>query len=176
MSTEPLENTTRTFSRTDVRCLVKAFASALEAIALGILDLREDHNDAAARDRMQGEVSKANKSESIPAEVREAYERVKATGEAIDTLPAEVWHRSIRTRLLVALKQQNMSQAALAKLVGKAESHVSRVLKKPESRQLATLKAIADALKVDLADIVSAIPLPTERPEDDPLDPPPTRP
>jgi len=61
--------------------------------------------------------------------------------------------RVARNRLMLALKQRNMTQADLARLVKKSPAVVSRILQNPEKCRVSTLRRIADALAIELGDV-----------------------
>ena len=91
---------------------------------------------------------------SAPDWVRKAYEDRSSITEPLDIDPAEQRAQFIRDRLLIALKRQGMTQTALAERLGKHPSQISRIFANPDKSQLRTLADIAEALGVDLSDIV----------------------
>lgn len=95
--------------------------------------------------------------ESAPEWVRQAYEKAREVAEPVEANEREVRGRLIGTRLSLALKRQDMTQAELARKLGKSPSQISRILRNPERSQLKTLQQIAEALKVDLSDIVRGL-------------------
>ena len=95
---------------------------------------------------------------AAPAWVRAAYEQAKTAAEPVHSDEREVRGRLIKNRLALALKKQGMTQSDLARKMGKNPSHVSRVFRDPQRCKLSTLTAIADALGVDISDILSGFP------------------
>ena len=91
---------------------------------------------------------------SAPEWIREAHKRAKGVAKPIHTDPADRRARLIRDRLAIALRRREMTQSALAKRLGKSPSQISRIFKNPERSQLNTLAEIADALEIDLSDII----------------------
>jgi DNA-binding Xre family transcriptional regulator len=60
-----------------------------------------------------------------------------------------------RNRLVAALEARGLNQQDLAAKVGKSPAVVSRVLRNPERSRVTTLRQLADALDVNLGDILS---------------------
>lgn len=157
MADQPIHRKTRTVSVEHasklIRALTTAFAESLEAFSMEILGMLNDDDTAVAG----RESAETDRHGALPGWVLEARARAKAS-EPVSTSPAELWERLVRNRFLVALKKQNMTQSALAKKLGKPDSQISRILAKPEVRQLSTLKEMADAIGVDLGDILRSEP------------------
>jgi DNA-binding Xre family transcriptional regulator len=91
---------------------------------------------------------------SAPDWIKEAYERAKrdVTPLAID--PEDRRAHLMRDRLAPAHKRRNMTQSALARQLGKTPSQISRIFANSQRSRLSTLAGIADALEVDLSDLL----------------------
>ncbi len=92
--------------------------------------------------------------ESAPEWVQGACRRASKAKRVVGVDQDALRARLLRNRLGVALKKQGMTQAALAKKLRKSQSQVSRIIRHPERTKLETLNRIANALKVDLSDIL----------------------
>jgi transcriptional regulator with XRE-family HTH domain len=62
----------------------------------------------------------------------------------------------IRNRLALALKCQQITEAELARRMKKPQSVISRFFRDPKRSRATTLQRIADALSVDISDIVAS--------------------
>ena len=91
---------------------------------------------------------------SAPDWVRESYARAKANPTPIERDAEDVRAQLIRNRLVLALKRRGMTQADLARNLSKSPSQISRIFRNPQRSRLGTLKTIADAIKVDLSDLL----------------------
>ena len=60
----------------------------------------------------------------------------------------------MRNKLVFELRSRGITQAELARKVGKAPAAISRILKHPERSRLSTLRKIAEAVDVDLSELV----------------------
>jgi hypothetical protein len=93
--------------------------------------------------------------ETAAAWVREAYARAKKfRGRGLSETGARAF--VARDRLLQALRQSHMSQADLARRLGKSPTSISRIFKAPHRSRVTTLQAIAEVLQVELADILGS--------------------
>ncbi len=90
---------------------------------------------------------------SAPDWVRAAYERSRGQGVEAES-DAEVWPRVVRNSLALALRKQGMTQADLARKLGKSPTVISRILRDPKRSRVRTLEAIASALGLSLAEIL----------------------
>jgi ribosome-binding protein aMBF1 (putative translation factor) len=100
--------------------------------------------------------------ESLPPDVRRRISRMVEADEAAakaGTLkmmeftadsPAEAAARRLRS----ILAKRGISQKQLAQMLGVTPAVVNRVLKKPDRSKVATLRRMADALHVELREIV----------------------
>jgi DNA-binding Xre family transcriptional regulator len=142
--------------------LAEIFARSLAiytAEVLSLFELREHRKreSGAAVDREEsGSASKVLRS--APPWVREAYRRTNEHLKA-GTLPASnesaIRANIIRNMLALALKKQNMTQAELARRMKKSQSVISRIFRDPTRSRLTTLQQIANALDVDISDILA---------------------
>ena len=136
--------------------LGEVFARSLAAYTVEVLRLMQDRGLTAVdrERRAQPGVDEQEALERAPIWVRQAYERSRRPSRSRLTSEPQIRGRVIRNRLGVALKQQGMSQKDLAKRLGKSESHISRVFRDPQRCRIKTVQAIADALGVDLSDLL----------------------
>jgi DNA-binding Xre family transcriptional regulator len=92
--------------------------------------------------------------ETAPPWIREAYERAKnSTERGLSQEEAAAF--IARDRLMRALGERKMTQADLARQLGKSSTVISRIFKAPHRSRVTTLQAIAQALGVELADILA---------------------
>lgn len=136
--------------------LGEVFARSLAAYTVEVLRLMQDRGLVAA-DLERWEQAGADEQDPLngaPIWVRQAYERSRRPSRSRLTSEPHIRARVTRNRLGVALKQQGMSQKDLAKRLGKSESHISRVFRDPQRCRIKTVQAIADALAVDLSDLL----------------------
>lgn len=104
-------------------------------------------------DREPGLEPAADTIDDAPKWVRQAYERAKR-GDT-EPLPQEQARRRVaRNKLVVAMRQRGMTQAELARRLGKSPTSVSRILRNPDRSRVETIRAIAEALDVDLTEIL----------------------
>jgi DNA-binding XRE family transcriptional regulator len=95
-----------------------------------------------------------------PQWVRDAYERVKS-GKAGPGLAFEDARAiTLRNRLVFEIKRQGLTQAELAKRLGKSPAVLSRILRRPDRSKLTTLEQIAAKLGIDLHDLFAGLPAP----------------
>jgi DNA-binding Xre family transcriptional regulator len=93
--------------------------------------------------------------ETAPEWVREAHARAtKSSAAGLSDAGARAF--VARDRLTQALHRRNMSQAELARQLGKSPTSISRIFKTPHRSRVTTLQAIAAVLQVDLADILGS--------------------
>ena len=92
---------------------------------------------------------------TAPEWVREAHARA-TTSHAGGLSDAGARAFVARDCLLQALRRRNMSQADLARQLGKSPTSISRIFKAPHRSRVTTLQAIAAALQVELADILDS--------------------
>ena len=94
--------------------------------------------------------------DTAPAWIRSAYASAKAQAHTDSGLTArDARAFAARDRLLAALARRNMTQADLARRLEKSPAAISRIFKAPHRSRLTTLQRIADALDVQLADLLS---------------------
>jgi hypothetical protein len=95
-----------------------------------------------------------------PQWVRDAYERVKS-GKAGPGLAFEDARAiTLRNRLVFEMKRQGLTQAELAKRLGKSPAVLSRILRRPDRSKVTTLEQIASKLGIDLHDLFAGLPAP----------------
>jgi len=90
--------------------------------------------------------------ELAPAEQKKKAAKKAVTGEraTIDELRPIM----MRNKLVLELRSRGITQAELARKVGKAPAAISRILKHPERSRLTTLQQIAEAVDVDLSELL----------------------
>ncbi|MCB9865706.1 MAG: helix-turn-helix transcriptional regulator [Phycisphaerales bacterium] len=93
--------------------------------------------------------------DAIPASLRGVLAAANQP-DAPSMSEAEARSRVAGNRLRAALERRKLSQADLARLLGKSPAFVSRVLQNPEKCRITTLRRFADALGADLADILAS--------------------
>jgi DNA-binding phage protein len=139
------------FADAIVERLAGIFAKSFAIYTAEVLRLLEaGPNDTALQARSDPDDELA----SAPEWVRAAYRRASKIKRVPGLDHEELRARLLRSRLGVALKAQGMTQAALAGKLRKSESQVSRILRNPERARLKTLTQVADAIGVDLSDIL----------------------
>jgi DNA-binding Xre family transcriptional regulator len=142
-----------------VEALGNVFARALATYTVEVIALLQSRGlmapeaEAPTDETVQGD----ELLDTAPEWVRESYERAKKGRRAVEVDEDEMRARLIRNRLALALKKQGMTQSALAKSLGKSPSQISRIFRHPERSQLNTLRSIADAIDVELSDILRGL-------------------
>ena len=136
--------------------LGRIFARAFATYTVEVLTLLEGKGVPLERVNQAGaaEVFGDDAFAGAPAWVKEAYERTKHTKEVVKPNGEEVRSRIIRNKLAQALQQRGMTQSQLAKQMGKSPAVISRIFRSPERSRLRTLQGIAEALDVDVTDIL----------------------
>lgn len=139
------------------------FARAFATYTVEVLALLETRGLAAPGPASfgKGVPKDEDELESAPEWVKASYACAKQAVEPVDINEAETRARLIRNRLALALKKQQMTQSALAKRLGRSASQISRIFRNPERSRLNTLKKIADAIDVDLSDLLRDLRPPT---------------
>jgi len=92
-------------------------------------------------------------TEQVPDWVRQAYRRSMEKGVETETAD-EVRPNAARNQLVLALRDRGMTQADLARKLGRSPTVISRIFRHPERSRLRTLREIAEALDLDLSDIL----------------------
>lgn len=151
--------------------LGNVFAKAFALFTVEVLRLLENGDssllealEAAARQRTDGtkpsgvdSPSDGESGEDLSSAadwIKEAYQQAKGNVTPLDTDPVDRRARLMRDRLALSLKRRDMTQSALAKQLGKTPSQISRIFANPQRSRLSTLAGIADALEVDLSDLL----------------------
>jgi len=141
--------------------LGEPFARALAVFMREVSRIRgrRDDDPTSARERFLGA---PKPFEELPPSLRRRFEEQVAADEAAaaaGTLemmeftadsPAEAAGKRLRR----ILKEKGISQKRLAEMLGVTPAVVSRVLKEPDRSKVATLRRIADAIGVELREIV----------------------
>ncbi len=137
--------------------------ASLQARGAKLSDLDPEEVAKVASQKLAIPMRKANEidQECERGDLASAPQRGRRTGREgtetdtpIEVKPSEIRKNLIRNRLLLALKEQGMTQAELAKKLGKPDSQISRILACPERSKLTTLTEIAQGISVDLSEIV----------------------
>lgn len=89
----------------------------------------------------------------VPPWIQQELEKVRA-GQTRSEPSEPVRARVARNKLLLALREKNITQAELAKMLGKSTASISRMLRNPEQCKIKTLKDVAAKIGVDLSDIL----------------------
>ena len=136
--------------------LGKLFAESFAVYTVAVLD----RLDGGESKHCNGTTSQSTLStqeqellEKAPEWVRSGFAQQKASDvENADV--ADIRANVARNKLVLALRERGMTQAELARALGKSPTVVSRILKAPNRSRVKTLQEIADALDVDLSDIL----------------------
>jgi hypothetical protein len=94
--------------------------------------------------------------ETAPQWLRDAYQQAKAAGPADRIASEELAPRVARDCILEAMREKGISQADLAKALGKSPASVCRILKSPDRSRVRTLRQIADAIGVDIGALLKS--------------------
>jgi lambda repressor-like predicted transcriptional regulator len=92
--------------------------------------------------------------EGAPAWVQEAFTALNQSGGETPMGIEEARTKVARNQIMVAMRKKGLTQAALAKKMGKSPTVISRILKNPERSRVTTLQSIATQLDVDLSEIL----------------------
>jgi lambda repressor-like predicted transcriptional regulator len=94
--------------------------------------------------------------ETAPQWLKDASERAKAADPADDVTTEELLPKVARDCILQAMHEKGISQAGLAKALGKSPASVCRILKSPDRSRLRTLRQIAEAIGVDIGSLLKS--------------------
>lgn len=131
------------------------FAKSFAVFAFEILRLAGKQGNGLAD--LAGAETAESALATAPDWVKKEYARTKKFIKSAKNLKsdeAEFRAKVIRNSLVLALREQGITQAELAKRLKKSPAVISRIFRNPERSRLSSLQKIADALKVDLSDLM----------------------
>lgn len=133
------------------------FARALAVFVRELAKSEPGESGAAGfdYDSLEGNIEQNKDAEQQIAELVKHNDRLAAAGQ-LDSLvlDEDTISKAVATRIRWVMNEQGVSQRQLAEQIGVSSSVISRVLKNPDRSRVKTVRRIAEALDIELREIL----------------------
>ena len=137
----------------------RPFARALAVFVKELAKSEPREGDGVAAeydyDLLDSNIEQNKDTEQQIAELVKHNDRLAAAGQ-LDSLvlDEDTISKAVATRIRWVMNEQGVSQRQLAEQIGVSSSVISRVLKNPDRSKVETIRRIAEALDIELREIL----------------------